>query len=190
MPKQMITQEQVIETAFQMARARGLENVGVKDIAKALGTSVQPIYTYCQSMEQVRKLVEERNRVFIREFIGMRIDPTDIFASTGKAYMHLASEEPHLLQIFVFQQRENISSLQDMYQKEASVEIADVAATKLGISREEALALHLHMLIYSIGLGVILSTSVPGIPLSEASKQQEEAYKAFSSYMKGQGKKV
>lgn len=55
MPKQKITKEMVVEAAFSLTREKGLENVTVKDIAGALSCSVQPIYSYCDSMEGLRE---------------------------------------------------------------------------------------------------------------------------------------
>ena len=54
MPKQRITREMVLDAAFSIAREQGMEQVLVKNIAGRLGCSVQPIYSYCQSMEALR----------------------------------------------------------------------------------------------------------------------------------------
>ena len=45
MPKQKITKEMIIETAFEIVRKEGLENLLVKNIAAKLNCSVQPIYS-------------------------------------------------------------------------------------------------------------------------------------------------
>ena len=54
MPKQRITKEMVVDTAFELARREGVEKVTVKALAESLGCSVQPIYSYCQSMDGLR----------------------------------------------------------------------------------------------------------------------------------------
>ena len=43
MPKQRITREMVVDTAFDVARREGIGQVLVKRIAQELGCSVQPI---------------------------------------------------------------------------------------------------------------------------------------------------
>ena len=55
MPKQRITKEMVVNAAFELARAGGMEQVLVKTIAERLGCSVQPIYSYCNNMEELRR---------------------------------------------------------------------------------------------------------------------------------------
>ena len=64
MPKQRITKDMVVEAAFELAREGGMEQVLVKNIAEKLGCSVQPIYSYCSNMEELKKEVQSRTAVF------------------------------------------------------------------------------------------------------------------------------
>lgn len=179
MPKQRITKEMVVDAAFAIARQKGTENVLVKSIAKELGCSVQPIYSYCENMEGLREAVGNRARAFIREYVAAHLDRNDPFRSTGQAYIQLAKAEPHILKIFLAQQRRNISSLKDIYETETDPQMAEAVAKAWGIDVESARQLHLNMLIYTIGLGTILSVSSPGIPMEEIFSQQEQAHQAF-----------
>jgi AcrR family transcriptional regulator len=179
MPKQRITKEMVVEAAFELARTGGMEQVIVKNIAQKLDCSVQPIYSYCQSMEGLRKDVVGRASRFIQEYIASHIDPSDFFRSTGHAYIQLAKEEPHLFQLFVLKKREHIRALTDLYQTETNPEAAVTIAETLQISLSQAKALHLHMLIYTVGIGTILATTDSGIPEEEITSQLELAYQAF-----------
>lgn len=179
MPKQRITKELVVDAAFKIARQSGMEQVLVKNIADELGCSVQPIYSYCKNMDGLRDEVGNKARGFIQEFIISHIDKTDLFRSTGRAYIQLAKEEPHILKIFILQERRNISSLKDIYETETNPKMAQAIAKDLDISVEIAKQLHLNMLIYTIGLGTIFSVSSPGIPIDEIFLQQEQAHQAF-----------
>ncbi len=107
------------------------------------------------------------------------LDKNDLFRSTGKAYIQLAKEEPHILKIFISQERKNILSLIDIYETETNPQMAEAIAKGLDISVDCAKQLHLNMLIYTIGLGTIFSVSSPGIPIEEIFLQQEQAYQIF-----------
>lgn len=107
------------------------------------------------------------------------INKNDLFRSTGKSYIQLAQEEPHLFRIFILHQRKGISSLNDLYQSEANPHTAEIIAKELNISVERAKQLHLNMLIYTIGIGTIFSVTTPGISTDEIYTQQEAAYEAF-----------
>lgn len=181
MPKQRITKEMVVNAAFEIARSDGMEQVMVKNIAEKIGCSVQPIYSYCKNMEGLRQDVAQKVRSFIGEYVKARIDNDDIFGATGRAYIQLAKEEPHLFKIFILHKRNGIASLEDLYQSETNPHIAEFISKKLGISIGQAKKLHLNMLIYTIGLGTIFSVITPGISMEEIYEQQEMAYKAFLS---------
>ena len=168
MPKQKITKEMVVNAAFEVARAGGIEQVLVKAIAERLGCSVQPIYSYCKNMEGLRSDVAECASRFVQEYIASRIDKNDLFRSTGRAYVQLAKEEPHILKMFLFRERKNITSLEELYLSEG-----------LGVSMEQAKDMHLNMLIYTIGIGTLFSVTSPGIPADEIYEQQERAYRIF-----------
>lgn len=179
MPKQRITKEMVVNAAFEIARNSGMERVLVKNIADRIGCSVQPIYSYCKNMEGLRQDVTDQAGRFIQEYIAAHTDRADLFRSTGKAYIQLAKEEPNLFKIFILRQRDNISSLSELYQSEAGSQVAEFIAGQLQISVQQARQLHLHMLIYTIGLGTIFSVTTPGIPADEIFAQQDTAYEAF-----------
>lgn len=111
--------------------------------------------------------------------MAAHIDKNDLFSSTGRAYVKIAKEEPHIFRIFVFQQRENINSLEDLYESEANPRMAETIAKDFNISVDTAKQLHLNMLIYTIGIGTIFSVTIPGIPAEEIYLQQEKAYQTF-----------
>lgn len=130
-------------------------------------------------MDGLRNDVTQRARQFIQKYVADHIDKNDLFRSTGQAYIQMAKEEPHILKIFVFQQRKNISSLEDLYRSEASPQMAQTVADALNITIEKAKQLHLNMLIYTIGIGTIFSVATPGISAEEIYSQQETAYQVF-----------
>lgn len=181
MPKQKITKEMVVNAAFALARDGGMEQVLVKNIAGNLGCSVQPVYSYLKNMKELRREVEKKAAEFVREYVLAHMDKEDLFGSTGRAYVGLAKEEPHIFRIFIMYQREGISSLEELYSMEANPEMVGEIADKLHISAAGARQLHLNMLIYTMGLCTILATASPGIPKEEIYRQQKLAYEAFLS---------
>ncbi len=182
MPKQKITKEMVVGAAFEIARKDGMDKATVKAIAERLGCSVQPIYSYCQNMEGLKNDVIEKASAFIRAYVSRAIDHKDLFRSTGHAYIRIAKEEPHLFRLYLFQERDNISSLEDLYRTEANPDVAELIADGLNLSAAAAKRLHLNMLIYTIGIGTIFSVTSSGISEDEIFRQQEQAYRAFLKF--------
>lgn len=185
MPKQRITKESVIDAAFELAKESGIEAVTVKSISQKLSCSVQPIYTYCANMEGLRRDVAEKVRAYVRNYVrsfAVKNTGDDIFKDTGRAYLRLAKEEPNIYKMFILCQRENISSLEELYVAETDPKIPEAISRKFGLSLEEAKKFHLNMLIFNIGMGAIFSGTSPGIPAEEIFLQQDQAFKAFLDF--------
>lgn len=179
MPRQRITKEMVVDAAFEIARRDGIDKATVKTIAETLGCSVQPIYSYCKNIDGLRNDVAEKARAFVLEYVSGAIDKSDLFRSTGHAYMKIAKEEPFIFRLYLFQERKNIASLDDLYRKETNPAVAEFIAEELKISVSAAKQLHLNMLIYTIGIGTIFSVMSSSISENEIFHQQEQAYQAF-----------
>lgn len=185
MPKQRITKEMIVEAAFEIARESGQDSVLVKEIAGRLNCSAQPIYSYCNSMEGLKKdlIIRVRQFVqdFVREYIAMQGggDMDDFFKMTGHAYVQLAETEPHVFQMFILHEREGIDSLDAFYQAESHPDMAQHIADHLHIDISKARRLHRNMIIYNVGIGTILATASPGIPTKEIYGQLDIAYQAF-----------
>lgn len=179
MPKQKITKEMVVDAAFDIARTQGTDQILVRNIANKLGCSVQPIYSYCNNMESLYRDVEEKAAGFIKEYLSSHIDKNNFFQSTGRAYIQLAKEEPHIFKLFILRKRKTIHSLEDLYEQETDPQVARFISDDLDIALSKAKELHLNMLIYTVGIGTILATAEPDILTDEILIRQETAYRAF-----------
>lgn len=186
MPKQRITKEMIVEAAFEIARVNGPDRMVVKEIADRLGCSVQPIYSYCDSMEGLKRDLMIRVRQFVQGFVQdyLAADADapggDFFKTIGHAYVQLAETEPHIFQMYVLHEREGIDSLEALYQAESHPDVAWKIAESLQIDITRARMLHRNMMIYNVGIGTILATAVPGIPTTEIYEQLDLAYQAFA----------
>lgn len=179
MPKQRITREMIIEAAFALVQESGPEALTVGAIAARLGCSVQPIYSYCRSMAGLRREVAARAAEALQAHLAASLDEGDLFCSTGQAYLQFARQQPHLFRLAVLHRRQGIGSWQQLYRQEAAPRMAGRIAAQLGIPEPTARQLHLHLLIYTMGLGAIFSCCEPGIGEAEALAQQQAAYEAF-----------
>ncbi|MBD5516869.1 MAG: TetR/AcrR family transcriptional regulator [Lachnospiraceae bacterium] len=185
MPKQRITKEMIVEAAFEIARKSGWDSVLVKEIAARLNCSVQPIYSYCNSMDGLKKDLTIRVRQFVqeyvREYVALRSEEfgDDFFRAMGYAYVDLAEREPNIFQMFVLHEREGIDSLEALYETECYPDMALKIADRLHIDISKARMLHRNMMIYNVGIGAILATAGLGIPTKEIYEQLDIAYQAF-----------
>lgn len=188
MPKQRISGEMVVDAAFELAREKGLERITVTDIADKLSCSVQPVYSYCRSMDGLRRDVAERARLFVKDYLAENTDREDLFHSTGMAFIRLAETEPHIFRMFVLSDRGELHSLKDVYEAETNPAVAGLISDTIGLDEASAQSLHLDMLIYTVGMGTILATAGEGFDMEGVYSRLESAFTAFSKSAKEDGK--
>ena len=59
-PKQRITREMILECAFVMFLSEGMETVNARSVAKALGCSTQPIFSYFTGMQDLKSALDAK----------------------------------------------------------------------------------------------------------------------------------
>lgn len=59
-PKTVFTKEEIIQTAFEIFKNKGIENITARNIATKLGCSTAPIYTCFKNIDQIKQEVLEK----------------------------------------------------------------------------------------------------------------------------------
>lgn len=98
--KESITGEMILDTAFQMVREEGMEQITARKVAERAGCSTQPIFRSFQNMEDLTDAVYARAVVFFQDYYSMypRLGKVP-FSNLGMAYIAFAREEKHLFRM-------------------------------------------------------------------------------------------
>ena len=75
-PKARFTREKIEDAAYQLTREKGLEAVAAREVAKSMGMTVTPIFTYFAGMDELKSCVKDRAR---REFVDYLRGSLDYF---------------------------------------------------------------------------------------------------------------
>ena len=98
-PKVKFQKEEIVGAALNVARKRGFDAVTARDVAKELGVSVSPIFTYFDSMEQLRAEVYEFAKSCYRDYIERGLTEEIPFLGVWHQYIAFAHEEPELYKL-------------------------------------------------------------------------------------------
>ena len=176
-PKQRITREMILETSFSMFCREGMENVNARSVAKALGCSTQPIFSYYSGMEDLKNALESKAWACFAEEIEAAIEGDAPLLSCSLAYYRFAVAQPHLFRsLFMVrrsaQEREAIGM---DGQLNACLEAA--VAEKECLDEEKARRLCTALRIYAHGMASLQAMGLLGL-------SQEEAEDMIASAMK------
>ena len=108
-PKVKFQKEEIVDAALNVARKRGFDAVTARDVAKELGVSVSPIFTYFDSMEQLRAEVYGFAKSCYREYIERGLTEAIPFLGVWHQYLAFAKEEPELYKLLFLTKPDNVS---------------------------------------------------------------------------------
>lgn len=63
-PRAKITKEMIVDAAFAVARASGMENINARTVSQRLGCSTQPVLWHFKTIADIKKQLMKKQTVF------------------------------------------------------------------------------------------------------------------------------
>ena len=108
-PKVRFQKEEIAAAALNVARKQGIDAVTARETAKELGVSVGPIFTWYQTMEQLKADVYEQAKDVNREYIERGLAGPIPFLGLGQKYLQFAKDEPELYRLLFLRKPDSVS---------------------------------------------------------------------------------
>ena len=160
MPKARITKEMVIDAAFEVVRASGVESVNARTVSQKLHCSTQPVMYHFATIEDMKRAVYAKLDQYHTEYLMNFAKPQEgVMLGIGLNYIRFAIEEPNLFR-FLFQSgfaTEN--SLLEMIDAQALVPIIDAMREALGMSAEQTKRVFLVIAVFAHGYASIIANN-------------------------------
>ena len=108
-PKVRFQKEEIVTAALNVARKEGIDSVTAREVAKELGVSVGPIFTWYEAMEQLKTDVFMQAKRMYREYIERGLAGPIPFLGVGQQYLRFAREEPELYRLLFLRRPDSVS---------------------------------------------------------------------------------
>ena len=108
-PKVKFQKEEIVEAALRVARRSGIDAVTAREVAAELRVSPRPIFTWYETMDQLRADVYERAKAQYRVCIERGLSEPIPFLGLWKQYLLFAREEPELYRLLFLTRPGNVS---------------------------------------------------------------------------------
>ncbi len=136
-PKAKVTKEMVIDAAFEVARAGGVEHVNARRVSKKLGCSTQPVMYHFGTIEDLKKAVYEKTGRFHTEYL-MNVPPREnVLLGIGLNYIRFAVEEPNLFRCLFQSGFADQSSLPEMIDSQEMEPVLSAMGEAMGLDRAQ-----------------------------------------------------
>jgi len=157
--KAKVTREMIIDAAFEVTRAEGIENVNARTVSQRLGCSTQPVMYHFAKIEDMKKAAYEKADRFHTEYLMNTGPNEDVLLGIGLNYIRFAVKEPNLFR-FLFQSgfvAEN--SLPDMVDSEALEPVISAMSEVMGLDRTRTKEVFITLAMFVHGYASIIANN-------------------------------
>lgn len=98
-PKVKFQKQEVVAAALRVVARGGIDAVSAREVAKELGVSVGPIFTWFETMDQLKAAVYQQAKERYREYIERGLAEPVPFLGVCRQYIRFAKEEPELYKL-------------------------------------------------------------------------------------------
>lgn len=158
-PKPKFTQEDILQTAFEIVRAQGIEGLTARSIGDALGTSPRPIFTLFDNMEHIRLLVKQMAMQACLDYLDNAAGYTPAFKMVGILMVDFAKAEPHLFRLAFMHGDSPDASFREMSEQLPLLKASmDLIESEYGLGPDEARIVFEQTWTHAFALGALCAT--------------------------------
>ena len=186
-PKIKTSTQSIINAVIEIIEEKGWESVTVREIAKKLNISTQPIYREFQDMQAVKTAAIQRGFGLFTEYISH--NKQDHALSQAINYVRFAAGHGNLFNFLFAAKSYTYSDLNDLsHSLIEDTGILEKLAGITGLNREQVYRLHLHIWMELHGLAVISANNHVTFSEEELIVFVTETSKAFTLLSKEGGR--
>lgn len=171
-----ITRESILQAAIQTIQSGGAESLTVRNIAKTLGCSTQPLYYEFENIQHLKDALQD----YIREnFLKFH---NDSYRAFGQSFLSFATKEKELFRFLYLQHRQPGQDLLDDLNWEMLISLL---AKNLEMPLETAREMHRQMQFRCYGLGVMLAIGYHSMNQEQIDQELTDFFRIILRHYKG-----
>ncbi len=158
MPRNFLfTKEEIVQAALDLTREKGIDAVTARAMGTQLGTSSRPVFSFFDSMAEVKSSVIEaadrlHQRYLQEEMASEKYPP---YKASGMAYIRFAREEKELFKLLFMRDRTGEDQIKMSAEADA---LSDLICRQVSITKEQAMLFYLEMWAYVHGIATMVAT--------------------------------
>ena len=155
-----ITKNMILDTAFDIARSGGLEDVSNREIASRLGCSIRPIYYQFKNTDELKgELYAKIEKYFYTYLMDNMRDDIPPYKQVGINYIRFAREESHLFRI-LFMSETNLLPMGFVTKDEDDFrKLAKLIKFSTKLSDDDIKTFHVRMWLFAHGIASLVASN-------------------------------
>lgn len=179
-PKARVSRQMILDTAFQIVRDQGHEQLSARAIAGKLGCSTQPIMYNFKTIEEIREETYRFSDAYHSRYIlpkgGRETNP---LMELGLNYVRFGHEEKNLFRFLFQTDRFSGFSMEALLSDPGLTEIIQMVSAGMGCQLQEAREAFLCLFASAHGLASLLANNAMPYEEDTIRKILEKTYITF-----------
>ena len=178
-PRERVSKEQVLNTAFVMTRENGFEELTARKLAEQLHSSTQPIFRAYDNMDMLKRDLFFKSADFFSEYmLSRRASKEPQYLTMGMAYIELAKRERHLFKLIASIDDYETDDIRDFLQGESS-ELPDKLPDANDLTEKQKRELFRMIWMFTHGVATLVTSNRVQISDKEIKRLLSKAYEGF-----------
>ena len=158
--KVRITKNMILDTAFDIARSGGLEDVSNREIASRLGCSIRPIYYQFKNTDELKGELYAKIEKYFYTYLMYNIrDDIPPYKQVGINYIRFAREESHFFRI-LFMSETNLLPMGFVTKDEDDFrKLAKFIKFSTKLSDDDIKTFHVRMWLFAHGIASLVASN-------------------------------
>ncbi|MFS0861066.1 TetR/AcrR family transcriptional regulator [Fredinandcohnia sp. 179-A 10B2 NHS] len=151
-PRTKFTKETIIDAAFDIASAEGIDSITVRKVADKLGSSIAPIYVNFTEVEELKQAVLVKVHDIAQQMLATKYS-SDPFLNIGIASIKFARQYSVLFKDLIMNSNRYLNNVQPS--RTNILEQMQESTSLSGYSDEELAGILFKMQVFQLGLSVM-----------------------------------
>ncbi|MCR5715855.1 MAG: TetR/AcrR family transcriptional regulator [Lachnospiraceae bacterium] len=178
--KEVVTKNDLLRCAFDLARSEGFEEVTARKLAAKAGCSTQPIFRVYKNMDELLQEVMSHAIAFFEQYYTNypKAEEDLPFVNLGLAYIGFATNEKHLFQMMFLSSKRGEHSLYELLNGRSGNLLREITKAKeQGCLDPEGLFMKMWIFIH--GAASMAITGDYDLSERETEELLKKTYRAF-----------
>nr|MDD6335267.1 TetR/AcrR family transcriptional regulator [bacterium] len=170
-PKAKFTKEEIVAAAVDIIRTSNVEDITAQALAKRLGTSTRPVFTYFSTLEELRAAATEEARRIYNTYAERGLAMTPAFKGFAMEYIGFAIQEPSLFRLLFMRKAKTMSLFEFLDREGHLYPIRQAVQATFHLDQEQADWLYENMWTYAHGIATLCASEVVSFTREEISEK-------------------
>lgn len=182
-PRPKYTKEEIVQAAIEIVKKSGIDAVVAREVAKELGTTTGPIFTYFDTMDELKEEVYLYAKEHCIKGLKESLKYTPAFKEFGLRWIRYAKKDPNLYMLLFMMKgiRKNGEDFINLDFLEVLTPMVGEVMQEFYVSQADAKRMICRMLIFAQGIASMLINEIADFSEEELSCMLSEMCVSFAA---------